>query len=124
MIIMENVKKTNENVLSLIKLLKTKSYKHKTSIWRDLAKRLEKSNRHWAEVNISHIKRYAKKKDIIVIPGKLLGAGYIDIPVTVAAFNSSLNAREKITNAGGKFISIQELIKTNPKGTGVRIFNR
>ena len=121
---MQKLKKTNEDLIGLIQQLKSESWKQNAPIWRDLAKRLEKPNRNWAEVNISHIKRYAKKNDTIVIPGKLLGAGYIDIPVTIAAFQTSANAREKITNAGGKYFTINELVKKNPKGTGIRIFSR
>jgi large subunit ribosomal protein L18e len=121
---MRRLKKSNENLLILIKELKLESNKNQTQLWRDLAKRLEKPSRNWAEVNISHLSRYAKKNETIVIPGKLLGAGYIDIPITVAAYNSSANAKDKIINAGGKFISIQDLIKMNPKGTGIRIFSK
>jgi len=123
-VIMVLDKKKDENLIELILQLREESWKQKNSLWRDLANRLEKSSQHWAEVNISHIKRYAKKNDTIVIPGKLLGAGYIDIPVTVAAYKCSLNAKEKISSAGGKFVTIPELVKKNPKGTGIRIFNK
>lgn len=121
---MREIKKTNEDLITLIQNLKSESRKHDAPIWRDLAKRFEKSNKRWAQVNVSHITRYAKKDDIIVIPGKLLGSGYIDIPVTIAAFQSSENAREKITNAGGKILTILDLIKKNPKGTNIRIFSK
>lgn len=120
---MRRTKKTNANLISIIQQLRTESRLKNVPLWRDLANRLEKPNRNWAEVNISHIKRNANKNDTIVIPGKLLGAGYINIPVTVAAFQSSENAKEKITSAGGKVLSIQELMKKNPKGTGIRIFS-
>ena len=121
---MQRLKKTNSELISLIQELKRESTKHKVQVWRDLAKRLEKPNKNWAQVNISHVSRYANKNDTIIIPGKLLGAGYIKIPVTIAAFHSSQNAKEKITGAGGKVISIQDLVKKNPRGTGVRIFTR
>ena len=119
---MRNQNKTNIEIISLIELLYTESHKKKVAIWRDLAARLERPNRNWPEINISHIKRHANKNDTIVIPGKLLGAGYIDIPVTIAAFQSSQNAREKIIGAGGKVLSILDLVKKNPQGKGVRIF--
>ena len=72
----------------------------------------------------SHIQRNASKNDVIIIPGKLLGAGNIDKPVTIAAFNCSSNAQYKIKNAGGKFLTIPELIKQYPKGTGVKIYSK
>ena len=121
---MRRLKKTNENLLNLIDLLKTESWKNKAPIWRDVAERLEKPNKLLAEVNISHVKKYAKKNETIVVPGKLLGAGYIEIPVTLGVFQSSENAREKILNAGGKVLTIQELFKKNPKGTGIRIMGK
>ncbi len=121
---MRKIKKTNENLLKLITNLNIESNKHKTSIWRDIAKRLEKPNKNWSEVNISHLNKYANKNETVIIPGKLLGAGYINIPITVAAYSSSAMAREKIINAGGKLLSIDKLIKKNPKGTGIRIFHK
>ncbi|WP_455393217.1 50S ribosomal protein L18e [[Eubacterium] cellulosolvens] len=121
---MRKLKKTNAELISIIHQLKAESRSRDVSLWRDLAKRLEKPHRNWATVNVSHISRHAKKNDTIVIPGKLLGAGYIRIPVTVAAFQSSENAKEKIKSAGGKVISIKELIKLKPKGTGIRIFSK
>ena len=124
MIIMRKPKKTNAELISIIHQLKAESRTRNVALWRELAKRLEKSNKNWAVVNISHLKRHAKKNDTIVVPGKLLGAGYINIPITVAAFQTSENAKEKIVNAGGNFITITELIKKNPKGTGVRIFSK
>jgi large subunit ribosomal protein L18e len=121
---MQKLKKTNAELISIIQQLKAESRTRNVALWRELAKRLEKSNKNWAEVNISHLKRHAKKNDTIVVPGKLLGAGYINIPITVAAFQSSENAKEKIVKAGGKFITIPELMKKNPKGTGIRIFSK
>jgi large subunit ribosomal protein L18e len=121
---MQKLKKSNVNLQKMITNLKMESNKNKTAIWRDIAKRLEKPNKNWAEVNISHLNRYVNKNETIVIPGKLLGAGYIEIPITVAAYSYSASAREKIVNAGGKILSFEELLKKNPKGTGIRIFSK
>ena len=121
---MAQTKKTNEDLIDIIQQLNAGSFKHKAPIWHDLAKRLERSNRNWAQVNIAHITKHAKKNDTIIIPGKLLGAGYINIPITIAAFQSSENAREKIANAGGKLLSFLELMKKNPKGTNIKIFSK
>ena len=58
---------------------------------------------------------------MVIIPGKLLGSGDVIKPFTVAAFRFSEKAKEKIHNAGGTCLSIEELIERNPKGTNVRI---
>lgn len=118
---MGKLKKSNENLVILIEELKHLSYKKKVRIWKDVAERLSKPSKNWAEVNLSRIARHAKKREIILVPGKLLGAGNIDIPVTVAAFNSSESARRKIEKAGGKVLPIQELMKAKPDGSKVRI---
>jgi large subunit ribosomal protein L18e len=57
----------------------------------------------------------------VVVPGKVLAAGNFDHPVNVAAFAFSEQARSKILRAKGKCLSISDLMKKNPKGTGVKI---
>jgi len=57
----------------------------------------------------------------VVVPGKVLGAGNLDHPVSVAAFSFSTQARLKISKARGKCLSISELIEVNPKGSNVKI---
>jgi large subunit ribosomal protein L18e len=86
-----------------------------------VAKRLEKPNTSWAEVNLRKVAENSQKGATVLICGKLLGDGEITQPVTVAAYSFSESARKKIKSSGGKSISIPELVKMNPKGTGVRI---
>ncbi len=118
---MASPKKTDPGLVSLIMDLKTWSRVNKAPIWRDIAKRLEKPSRVWAEVNISRLTYHTKKGETLIVPGKLLGAGDISYPVTVAAFKVTEGARNKITEAGGTVITIPELVKKHPKGSGVRI---
>jgi len=105
----------------LIKLLKKVARENKANIWRYVAELLQKPRRLRPQVNISKINRYTKDGDTIIIPGKVLGAGNLDHKVTVAAYSYSESAKEKIENAGGKVISIQDLIHENPKGSNVKI---
>lgn len=118
---MTQQKKTNEVLIKLIADLKNKAYENNAPVWRDIAKRLEKPSSNRAEVNIRRLAKYAKKGDTIIVPGKLLGSGNLDIPITVAAYSFSESAKKKIQNSGGIGISISELIKRNPKGKDVRI---
>ena len=117
----KTTKKTNPNLMNLIERLKREAYENKAPIWRDIADRLNKPKQGWAEVNLSRIERFAENGEIIVIAGKLLGAGAITKKVTVAAFKSSEAAKQKIASAGGKSMSIEELLSSNPKGSGIRI---
>jgi len=117
---MRRRKKTDPAIERLITDLKRISRERSAPLWRDIAKRLEKPRRHYAEVNLSKINRYSAANDTIVVPGKVLSAGAIEKPVTIAALGFSKKAYEKISSSG-KCVSIEELMETNPKGSGVKI---
>ena len=118
---MKALKKTNPRLSKLIFDLKAQSREQNVPLWRDIAERIEKPARHYAAVNISKINRHTKENETILVPGKVLGTGVIDHSVTVAALNFSVAAEELISGANGKCISIEQLMKTNPAGKGVRI---
>lgn len=113
--------KTNPILVQLVEELKEKSRKEEAPIWRDVAERLEKPSKNWAEVNLSAIERHTEEGDTIVIPGKVLGSGYLTKNVTVGSFKFSKSAKKSIEEAGGKSITIRELADQNPKGSGVKI---
>jgi large subunit ribosomal protein L18e len=118
---MKRVFKTDPNLLALIDDLKAKERETGAAIWRDIAKRLEKPKRNWAELNLSRLDRYAEAGDIVLVPGKVLAAGNITKNVTVAAYSFSEKAESAIKAAGGKTMTIADLMAENPKGSGVRI---
>ena len=113
--------KTNPQLVATIDSLKAKTRETEAAIWRDIALRLEKPRKNWAEANLSKIERYAKEGETIVVPGKVLAAGRIDKKVTVAAYSFSEAAAKAIVAAGGKTLTFEELANANPKGSGVRI---
>jgi len=117
---MRRGEKTNPRIERLIADLKRIAREHGALLWRDIAERLEKPSRHYAEVNLSKINRYTQANDTIVVPGKVLSAGMIEKPVTVAALAFSKKAYEKISSCG-KCVSIEDLMATNPKGSGIKI---
>lgn len=115
-------RKTNPRIIKLVEELKIKARENNAPIWKDIAKRLEKPIRNYAAVNISKINRYSNDKDMILVPGKVLSMGNIDHHVSIAALSFSKKAIDKIRKDGyGECISIEELIKKNPKGASVKI---
>ena len=114
-------RKTHPNLVKLIELLFKASAENKAKIWKDIAERLARPKRLYAEVNVSKIERYAKEGETILVPGKVLGGGRITKAVTVAALSFSDSARRKIESVGGKCLTISQLIEMNPRGSGVRI---
>jgi len=117
----KKVKTTNPELVQLIRFLKKQSREDKVKIWKDVAERLAKPRRRRTTVNVSRLNRYTEKKEAVVVPGKVVGAGKMDHPITVAAFLFSEKAKEKIKAARGRTLSLRQLIKKNPKGSKVRI---
>jgi large subunit ribosomal protein L18e len=117
----KKTKTTNPELIELIRSLKKQSRENKTDIWRDIAERLAKPKRKRKTVNISHLNRYTQKNEMVVVPGKVLGAGEMRHAVTVAAFAFSEKAKEKIKARKGKCLSFFDLMKKNPKGSKIRI---
>ncbi len=113
--------KTNPKLIELIGTLKEKSYQEDVAIWKDVAKRLERSNRRKAEVNIAQINRHSSPDETVLIPGKILGSGELNHKVNVVALNFSKKAEEKIAAAGGECLNMSEILDKNPKGNKIRI---
>lgn len=114
-------RKTNPRIPKLIVVLKEKTHENNAPIWRDIAKRLEKPGRNYAEVNLGTINRHADENEVVLVPGKVLGAGMLGHPVTVAALKFSVTAKEKIADVGGRCLTIEQMIDENPSGSGIRI---
>jgi large subunit ribosomal protein L18e len=117
----KKAKTTNPQLIELIRFLKRQGRENKAEIWRDIAERLTKPSRKRIAVNLSRLNRHTKRNDVVAVPGKVLGAGEINHPITVAAFAFSEKAKEKIKAARGKCLSYSELVKKNPKGSNVKI---
>jgi large subunit ribosomal protein L18e len=112
---------TNQELRNLIVELKKASITNKVGLWKRLAIDLEKPTRSRRVVNLTRIDRNSNKNELVVVPGKVLGAGEITKSVIVAAWQFSGQAREKIIKAKGDCMSLQELLAKKPKLSEVRI---
>jgi len=112
---------TNYLVIRLARELRKAGNKNSAKVWYRVAELIMRPARKRVEVNLSKINRYTKDNEIIVVPGKVLGSGTLDKPVTVAALSFSKEAILKIKNVGGRVITINELLKENPRGNRVRV---
>ncbi len=112
---------TNIIMRMLITQLRKASRTYNAPVWRAVADLLERPRRRRVEVNLSKINRYANEGEMVVVPGKVLGAGRLDKKVTIAAFGFSRTALEKIKASGSRAITISDALKENPRGRGVRI---
>ena len=117
----KTIKKTNPVLITLIHDLKKASYENDATIWKDIALRLEKPSKNWPEVTLDRINKYINEKETALVPGKVLSSGDLTKKVNIAAWSFSEKSMEKIKKAGGKYMSIEELMKSNPKGKDIRI---
>ncbi len=90
-------------------------------IWKALAKGLNRPKRIEPFVNLHSLEKNGDSKFTLAVPGVVLGSGELKKKLTVAAYRFSGSAKEKIEKAGGKCLSLQELVKANPDGKGVKI---
>ena len=117
------VKRTGPQNLELKNLvldLKILGNKNKINLWKRVADDLEKSTRKRRSVNLYKIDKYTNDNEIALVPGKVLSMGNLTKKITVAAYQFSDVAQEKI-NSVGKAISIRELMEKNPNPKGKRI---
>ena len=112
--------KTNPRLANLIAELRTAAREADSGVWDDIAARLEKPRRTHAEVNLGSIERYARAEETIVVPGKVLGSGVLQKPVTVAAVDFSGTAKTKIEQVGTT-MALEEALERDPDGTDVRV---
>jgi large subunit ribosomal protein L18e len=90
-------------------------------VWRALARGLNRPGRGGFRVNLYRIEKHAKGKETIAVPGIVLGSGEVSRARDVAALRFSESARAKLEKAGGKCLTIRQLLEQNPGGKGVRI---
>ena len=111
--------KTDPMTVEMISKIEGNIEKTGSKFWKRILKEINKKSQAKRIVNISHVNKQTKKGDSIIVPGKLLGDAELDKEITITYFNASASAEEKMKKA--KVISLQELLKKNPEGKGVRI---
>lgn len=111
--------KTNLQTRKLIAALKKEGQKVK--LWKRLAEELERPTRQMPSVNLVKLAKYVRDGETALVPGKVLSVGTLGKKMTVAAFQFSHAAEEKIRAVKGEVLSIEELLQKNPKGNNVRI---
>ena len=110
-------RKTNKELVEII--LKAKKQK----AWLKVAEILSGPRRKMPEINLERINSDSKEGDIVIVPGKVLGVGEIEKKIKIAAFRFSESAREKLKNKKCEIRNIEDEIKSNPEGKGIKILS-
>ncbi|NMJ86867.1 MAG: 50S ribosomal protein L18e [Thaumarchaeota archaeon] len=94
--------------------------KTKAPIWLKLQKMMERTGSKRG-VNLSKLSRFTEEGDMVIVPGKILGAGTMDHKITICAFSLSQSAAKKIIESGSEIFSIKTFVEKFPKGSKVKI---
>ena len=111
----------NPELKRVIQTLNAASRKGGKAIWGALAEEMDKAKRSRVIVNLSKISRHTEAGDVVAVPGKVLAAGSLSHPVTVAAYSFSEGAREKIAGAGSRAISLLDLLEEGVEPSKIKI---
>ncbi len=111
----------NDALRETLIFLEKSAKRNKAPVWSDVAMRLSASRRSRTEVNVGKLAKVTKADDVVVVPGKVLGAGELKHRLTLASWSAANGVAKKVTKAGGKMVSIRELVGSNPGGKGVII---
>ncbi|MEM0384852.1 MAG: 50S ribosomal protein L18e [Nitrososphaeria archaeon] len=112
----------NPMIKEAIKKIRSASKTGNENFWSKVEEMILKPRSRRSEVNVGKISKLTKENDVVLVPGKLLGDGLIDHPVTVGALFASKSAIKKIVEAGGTFLPLTEFIERFPDGSNVKIF--
>ena len=93
----------------------------KSRFWRRIIEECEKPRRNRRAVNLYKLNRFTKPGDVVYVPGKVLGAGKLDHPITISAFSFSKTAYEKLAKSGSTILTTREFAEKYPTGSGVKI---
>lgn len=109
-------KKTNPELVETVVLAK------KNSAWNELAGYLTTPGRNRTNVNLTAIEN--TDGEVICVPGKVLGDGFITKKVKVIAFKFSASAEKKLKAAGCEVVLIKDEITNNKEAKGVTILRK
>ena len=109
------------NLVQLVKELKSASKKNEAPIWSKIAKNALKSNSNKNTINLKKIDRLSDDGNAVVISGKILGTGKLSHKVLISSFSISNSAAKKIKESGGEILQFSDMIQRFPSGKGVKI---
>ena len=108
---------SNINTRKLIRTL----WKTKKGVWRRVSEILSKPSRNRPEINLYRLNKLTKENDVVVVPGKVLGAGTIDHPITIGSLMVSELASKKLSESKCTYMSIDKLMKKYKQGSNIKI---
>jgi large subunit ribosomal protein L18e len=70
---------------------------------------------------VDKLSKFTKNGDVVIVPGKVLGAGDLGHSVIICAYSISKSASMKISKAGGQILALTDFVEKYPHGSGVKL---
>jgi len=112
----KNLKKETDKIL-----VETIILGKKNPAWEKIIKKVSGSRRKRLELNLDEIDNQTKDNDLVIIPGRVLGKGNIKKKIKISAMKYTESAKEKLKESKIEFNLIEEEIKSNPEGKGIKV---
>ena len=111
----------SQELRELVRFLKKASKETDSNLWLAIADQINKSKRSRRAINLNRINRFSKDGETVVVPGKVLGVGALDHPVTIGALSFSAEATRKILESGGSCCTLPELFALKQSDSDIKI---
>ena len=111
----------NPIIREAVKKIRTVSKTGNKNFWSNIEEMILRPRSRRPEVNIGKISKLTKENDIVLVPGKLLGDGILDHPVTVSALFASKSAIRKVQEAGGTYLPLTEFVDRFPDVSNIKV---
>jgi len=118
---MKRTGSSNPNLRKLIEELKTLSIKQEVKLWKRIASDLEKPSRMRRIVNLTKLDKNTKDNETVIVPGKVLAKGTLGHQLTIAAYQFSEQAMEKLTESKCTLLTLSEFMEKDPKAKKARL---
>ncbi len=112
----------NPIIMEAVKKIRIVSKTGNKNFWSNIEEIILRPRSRRPEVNVGKISKLTKENDIVLVPGKLLGDGFLDHPITVSALFASKSAIKKVQEAGGTYLPFTEFIDRYPDGSNIKVF--
>lgn len=93
----------------------------KRPVWKRVREILAGASRREAQVNLYRLNKLSKKDEVVVVPGKLLGVGALDHPLTVAYVEASKTALLGLKQSKATVVPLEAFLKDRANEKNIKI---
>jgi large subunit ribosomal protein L18e len=109
------------DIESAVAAVKSAAKASKKPVYKRALKMLSKKVNLLAEVNVGKLDTLSTDDGVLLVPGKVLGEGYVTKKMHVGAVAFTASAVQKINSAGGEALLMKDFVAKFGEGKGVAL---